>query len=286
MVAETNFVTLAIGVSSLVIMLGIAKINKKIKDRTKIPIPEQLIAVILFTSIVYFGNLNDPKGSAVLILGEVPQGLPVPHIPDTKHWVDLIHAAGTVTIIGFSLVIATGKTFAEKHGYEVDPNQELLALGVANALGGCVCCYPASSSLSRSALANAVGAKTAAFNFWAVMVIILVLLVLYPTLKTLPNATLAAIVVLAFKSIIGQVKQVPELWRLKKSDCFVWLSTFFGILLLGVTTGMIVGVSSSLLVMLKADSRPPHAVLGRLGETDVFRKRTPTTNPRPGCLVH
>jgi high affinity sulfate transporter 1 len=287
-IQQTNPVTLAIGVSSLALMLGIAKVNAKIKDRTKIPIPEQLIAVILFTSIVYFGQLDDPQGDhPVLILGEVPQGLPVPHVPDTRHWPELVHAAGVVTIIGFSLVIATGKTFAEKHGYEVDPNQELLALGMANFLGGMVCCYPASSSLSRSALANAVGAKTAAFNFWAVSVIILVLLVLYPTLRCLPNATLAAIVVLAFKSIIKQVNQVPALWHLKRTDCIVWLCTFFGILLLGVTSGMLVGVGSSLLVMLKADSRPPHAVLGRLGDTDVFRnlERYPSASEVPGVFI-
>ncbi len=285
---NTNPVTLVIGVASLALMLGIAKINTKIKDRTKIPIPEQLIAVILFTSIVAFGSLDDPQGAhPVLILGEVPGGLPVPRIPDTSHWPELVHASAVVTIIGFSLVIATGKTFAEKHGYEVDPNQELLALGAANFLGGLACCYPASSSLSRSALANAAGAKTAAFNFWAVCVIILVLLALYPTLRCLPNATLAAIVVLAFKSIIKQVNQVPALWKLKRTDCLVWLCTFFGILLLGVTSGMVVGVASSLLVMLKADSRPPHAVLGRLGDTDVFRnlERYPTAFEVPGVFI-
>lgn len=285
---HTNPVTLAISIASLALMLGIAKINTKIKDRTKIPIPEQLVAVILFTSIVYFGSLNDPAGGhPVLILGEVPEGLPVPRVPDTSHWRELVHGSAVVTIIGFSLVIATGKTFAEKHGYEVDANQELLALGAANFLGGLVCCYPASSSLSRSALANAAGAKTAAFNFWAVCVIILVLLVLAPTLRCLPNATLAAIVVLAFKSIIKQVNQVPELWKLKRTDCAVWLCTFLGILLLGVTSGMVVGVASSLLVMLKADSRPPHAVLGRLGDTDVFRNllRYPTAVEVPGVFV-
>ena len=119
-------------------MLSIANINAKIKDRTKIPIPEQLIAVILFTSIVYFGSLADPavQDHPVLILGEVPEGLPVPHIPDTKHWRELVHGSMVVTIIGFSLVIATGKTFAEKHNYEIDANQELLALGAANFLGG------------------------------------------------------------------------------------------------------------------------------------------------------
>ena len=88
--------------------------------------------------------------------------------PDTSHWPELLHGSAVVTIVGFSLVIATGKTFAEKHGYEVDPNQELLAVGTANILGGLVCCYPASSSLSRSALANAAGAQTPAFNFFAV----------------------------------------------------------------------------------------------------------------------
>ena len=190
---EVNLWTLTIGLCSLVLMLGLAKVNAKIKDKTKIPIPEQLVAVILATSLVYFAGLSEattgntwskvdstclsPAGQAVdatdqagcqdrnpvLILGDVPQGLPSIKVPDTRHWAELLHGAIVVTIIGFSLVIATGKTFAEKHGYEIDANQELLAIGAANVLGGCLQAYPASSSLSRSALANAVGSKTPAY---------------------------------------------------------------------------------------------------------------------------
>ena len=202
------------------------------------------MAVSIFTAIVAIGNLDDRAGlnwwcgavppryallpdaaavnmtnedvhrrleevvPCVDVLGPVPQSLPVPRIPNLSHWPELLHGSLVVAIVGFSLVVATGKvpsrltspscpifcrqplliqnrssqTFGEKNGYEIDPNQELLAVGLANIVGGCICSYPASSSLSRSALANEIGSRTPLYNVFACIVIIITLLLFSPLL--------------------------------------------------------------------------------------------------------
>ena len=91
-----------------------------------------------------------------------------------------------VAAVSIALCIATAKTFAQKNGYEVDCNQELLALGIANLVGGMFQCYPAASSLSRSALAQTVGAKTQLWNIFCCIVIVIVLVALVPLMRCLP----------------------------------------------------------------------------------------------------
>lgn len=113
---------------------------------------------------------------------------------------------------------------------------------------------------------------------------IIVLIFFAPLLRCLPNSTLAAVIFLAFQSILRKVTEVPKLWKLKKPDCVVWLSTFFCVLILGVQLGLVIGVGTSMVVMLRGSSRPSYAVLGRLQGTDVFRNisRYPTAIEEPG----
>lgn len=146
-------------------------------------------------------------------------------------------------------------------------------------------CYPAASSLSRSALAQTVGAKTQLWNLICCSVIVVVLLALVPLMRCLPNAALAAIIFIAFKSIVNQLSEVKRLWALSKPDCLVWLVTFTGTLALGVKAGIVGGILASLLLMLRSSLRPYHAVLGRLPHTEVYRdiRRYPV-RPQP-CAV-
>jgi MFS superfamily sulfate permease-like transporter len=276
---EAKLACVAIGVASLAAQIALARLNKKLKWR--IPIPEQLVVVVLGTAAVALLGLDVP------MLGEVPSGLPAPTLPSMARAPELLEGSLVVAVVSIALCIATAKTFAAKNGYDVDPNQELLALGLANLLGGCMQCYPAASSLSRSALANAVGARTQLWNVFCCGVITVVLVALLPLLRTLPNAALAAIILIAFKSILGQLSEVKRLWSLNPPDCLVWLATFFGCLLLGVKLGIAVGVAASVGCMLRFQLRPPFAVLGQLPLTEVYRDRDryPEALELPGLLL-
>ena len=198
-----------------------------------------------------------------------------------------MEGAIVVAVVSIALCIATAKTFADKNGYEIDTNQELLALGIANLVGGVFQCYPAASSLSRSALAQTVGAKTQLWNVFCCGIIVVVLLFLVSLLRTLPNAALAAIILIAFKSILGQLGEVKRLWALSKPDCFVWVATFVTCLLFGVKVGIACGVMASIGATLKNSLRPYHALLGRLPNTEVYRdvRRYPDAMQDPGIIA-
>jgi len=341
---ETNWTCVFIALSSLGIQFGIAKLNKKLK--LKVPIPEQLIVVIVSTWFVwafsldnacfprtdvdvdpaalecsaYFtnnaapppptGNVTDAAAAATTLsetaetdcpldrcywddssnvrtLGYVPSGLPSLYIPDVSSAGDTLEGSIVVAVVSIALCIATAKTFADKNGYEIDTNQELLALGVSNLVGGVFQCYPAASSLSRSALAQTVGAKTQLWNVFCCGIIVVVLLFLVDLLRTLPNAALAAIILIAFKSILKQLSEVKRLWALSKPDCFVWVTTFVTCLAFGVKVGIACGIIASIGATLKTSLRPYHALLGRLRDTDVYRdvRRYPDAVQDPGIIA-
>jgi MFS superfamily sulfate permease-like transporter len=155
----SNPICVAIGVSSLVIQVVINRLNKRLK--LKVPVPEQLIVVIVMTALVsVFGLDQDGEcfvGSSlvevatsqkecaalnatwkqdVTVFGEVEPGLPSFSPPDTSHAAEMVEGSLVVAAVSIALCIATAKTFAAKNGYEIDTNQELLALGVANLCGG------------------------------------------------------------------------------------------------------------------------------------------------------
>ena len=171
---QINYVAVAIAVSSLVIQLVIERMNKK--HKWKVPIPSQLVVVVLMTAVVAIGGLgvSETHTDGVTILGDVPSGLPSPYFPNLKYAKDLVQGALIVGVVSLSLCTATVKTFADKNNYEIVPEQELFALGLANLLGGMWRCYPPSSSLSRSALADSIGSKTPAWNLVSCSVIVLV----------------------------------------------------------------------------------------------------------------
>ena len=228
----------------------------------------------------------DPSDS-VSVLGVVPQGLPSLYIPNVSSAPDILEGAVVVAVVSIALCIATAKTFADKNGYEIDTNQELLALGVSNLVGGLFQSYPAASSLSRSALAQTVGAKTQLWNIFCCAIVAVVLLFLVPLLRCLPNAALAAIILIAFKSIIKQLSEVKRLWALSKPDCFVWIITFAACLAFGVKLGIACGVIASLGGTLTGAFRPYHALLGRLPKTEVYRdvQRYPDAIRDPGIVA-
>jgi len=155
--------------------------------------------------------------------------------------------------------------------YVIDANQELLALGICNFFGCFTQAYPVAGSLSRSALVASAGVKSSLHNVVSVSMLILVLLLFTPLLYYLPKPCLAAIVIVALKSLLLQVRESVRLFHLRKSDFLMWLFTFVATLLFGTQIGIAIGVLISLAMLLKQTSRPPVATLGRLGHTDLYR---------------
>ncbi|KAL3655879.1 Sulfate transporter 4.1, chloroplastic [Castilleja foliolosa] len=203
-----------------------------------------LTAVVLGTVFV---KVFQP--SSISLVGEIPQGLPKFSIPkEFGHVKSLIPT--TVLITGVAILESVGiaKALAAKNGYELDSNQELFGLGVANIAGSFFSVYPTTGSFSRSAVNHESGAKTGLSGI----------------------CVLAAIVISA---VIGLVDydEATFLWRVDKRDFLLWIITCTVTLFLGIEIGVLVGVGVSLAFVIHESANPHIAILGRLPGTTVYR---------------
>lgn len=260
-VGDTHWITLAIGVASIALLVGLKKWNKRF--------PGALAVVGLGTLATWGLGLNE---LGVAIVGDVPAGLPSPSMPSftIANLAELLPTALAISLVGFMESISVAKAFARKNRYEVDANQELVGLGVANIVGFFFGGYPVTGGFSRTAVNAQAGAKTGLASAITAVVIAIALLFLTPVFYFLPKAVLAAIVMSAVFGLID-VKELAHLWKVKRTDAGLLLLTFAITLFVGIEEGIGAGVVMSLVLFVRRSTRPHHAVLGQLPGTTVYR---------------
>lgn len=261
-IGETNFYTLIIGIIAVVVLRLIKKYKKTF--------PSQLVVVVLGILAVWAFNLQT---KAVKIIGEVPSGLPSFEAPNiTLESVQtLLPIAITIALIAFMETISVGKALqAKAKTYEIRPNQELIALGFANIVGSFFQSYNITGGFSRSAVNEQAGAKTGIATLISAGLIVLTLLFLTPLFYYLPNAVLAAIIIVAVLSLVN-IRMVKYLWLTHKSDFWMLVATFAGTLFLGMEYGVLVGIVLSLLVLLMKTARPHYAILGKIPNQPLYK---------------
>ena len=259
-----NHHTTIIGIISVVVIIIFRKINKKI--------PNALIVVIIGILIMkFFGkSFND-----VSIVKDIPSGLPVFGVPefDLDQIRELLPIALTLVMVGYLETISIGKSLeAKQDEYRIRPNQELIALGLANMFGSLFKAYPSTSSFSRSAINQESGAKTGMAALISVVMVVLTLLFLTPLFYHLPKTVLAAIIIVAVFGLIN-FKEATFLWKANRLDFWLMLSTFLATLLLGIEFGIIVGVGLSLVILIFRTSRPYITELGKVPDSNFYRNK-------------
>lgn len=274
---EINPATLAIGLGSIVLLILMKKYVKKI--------PGPLVVVVLSILAVYLFNLN---GLGVKIVGEVPAGLPSLSLPafQMDALIALVPIALTISFIGYMESIAMAKAIATKEKYKIDPDRELVGLGLANVGGSFFAGYPVTGGFSRSAVNYQAGARTPLASIITALLIILTLLFFTGLFYYLPNAVLAAIIMVAVYSLID-AKELKYLFKVNKVDGLTWLLTFLATLLIGIEQGIIAGAVFSLLVFIRRSAYPHVAELGYLPEEKVYRNtsRYPDAETDPEILI-
>jgi MFS superfamily sulfate permease-like transporter len=182
--------------------------------------------------------------------------------------------------------VSAARTFALKHNYDIDARQELLGLGAASLLAGFFQGYPVAGGLSQSAVNERAGARTPLAVVVASVAIGCVLLFLTGLFRTLPDAVLAAVVLVAVKGLID-LRELRHLWRVSRLDFFAAAVALCGVLLMGVLDGVMVAVLASLAMLLWRVAHPHVAFLGRIPGTDRFSDlaRHPENEPIPGVLA-
>ncbi len=273
-----NLPTLAIGLTGILVIILLKRFRKSI--------PGPLVAVLLGIGVVYWLKLHQ---IGVKIVQEVPQGLPGFSLPniDTEAVSSLLPIAVTIALVGFMESIAVAKAIQSKHkDYQVDANQELIALGMANLVGSLFKSFPTVGGFSRTAVNDQAGAKTGLASIISAVLIILTLLFLTPLFYYLPQAILASVIMVAVFGLID-FKEAAHLWSTDRTDFFMLLTTFLTTLGLGIEQGIMVGVVLSLAMVIYRSAYPHIASLGKMPYTNYYRnvERFPQAEQRPDILV-
>jgi high affinity sulfate transporter 1 len=275
---DTHGATLAIGLGALVVLFA--------GERWFPKVPGGLVVLVLGIAV---SAIFDLSAHGVDIVGTLPSGLPsvaIPHPPAADIAPLMAGAAGMLLVI-FSESLGAAQNFAAKHGYEIDPDQELIALGVVNASSGFVGGLAAGGSLSQSAVNEGAGARTELSPLVATVLALVTVLFLTPVFKDLPEAVLAALIIHAV-SHLWKVQEFREYRREMPREFWVGIGTGVGVITLDVLPGLAIGVVAMVLLVVYTASMAHVSVLGHApGVPDAWGNvdRHPTYEQSPGMLV-
>ncbi len=248
-------------------------------------VPGVLIAVVLATLAVILLHL----GERISVIGDVPRGIALPSLPKV-HIADLgpmLVASVGIALISFADTSVLSRTFAGRHGYRVDPNRELVGLGVANLAAGFFGGFPISSSSSRTPVAESAGSRTQITGVVGALSIALLLVAAPGVLRDLPTTALAAVVMAAALRLFD-IRALRLFYRVRRSDFLVSVVAFLAVALLGVIPGIGVAVAVSLLDFIRRAWRPHDAILGRAAGVKGYHDitRYPEAKQVPGLLLY
>jgi sulfate permease, SulP family len=277
---DASLVTVVVGVAALMVVFGLRVIAPRIPG-----------ALVLVVGGLVASWLFDLGTHGVALVGDVPRGLPVPQVPDLHllgdHAGTIAAAAVALVLIGFSQTAGDARTFAARHHYRIDINQESAAQGIANAGAGLFQGMPVSTSLSASSLNDHAGARTGLASLTSGVTVLLTLVVLAPVFSKLPKPVLAALIIEAVVMGMMDVPEMRRLARVQRFDFWIAIAAITATLLVGVLAGVIIGVGLSLIWLISVATRPHMPLLGREPGTQAFREldEHPGDEQFPGIVV-
>lgn len=281
-ISTFNPYTTALGLSMLLLLKFLPPQLKKVvlalSQRTLLAdIISKATPLFAMLFSILISLLLDFEQQGVALVGTIPQGFPhiaLPHL-DSLNWSDdtwqkLLTSAALISLIGFVSSLSAAQAFAAKQRQRIAPNQEAIALGVANLSAGVSGAFPVAASLSRSAVSFQAGAKTPATSLFTAISIALSCLFLTPYLYHLPLATLTAMIIVAVLSLFDGAG-IKRTWHYSRQDFTALFVTMTLTLLQGVEWGLVSGILVSIVLYLYRSSQPHTAVLGQIPNTEHFR---------------
>ncbi|EGV16182.1 SulP family inorganic anion transporter [Thiocapsa marina] len=273
---ETSLVTLAVGVAMLVILGGMERFLPRA--------PAPLVAVGLGIAA---SGLFALQAHGVETVGHIPSGLPAFVAPDFDLIAQLWPGALGIALMSFTESIAAARAFAGPGEPRPAPNRELLATGLGNVAGGLFGAMPAGGGTSQTAVNRRAGARTRVAGLVTAIAALATLIFLAPLMGLMPQATMAAVVIVYSIGLI-QPAEFRDILRIRSME-FVWaLVAFAGVVVLGTLKGILVAVIVSLVALAYQAAHPRLYVLGRKPGTDVFRPESathPDDETFPGLLM-
>ncbi|XP_068121647.1 solute carrier family 26 member 9 isoform X1 [Hyperolius riggenbachi] len=266
---QTNVASLIFALVSIALLIIVKELNLRYMHKIRFPIPMEIIIVIIATAIS--GSFNLPEKYHMDIVGQIPLGFPAPTLPTVSQWSDMIGTAFSLAIVGYVINLAMGRTLGAKHGYDVDPNQEMLALGCSNFFGSFFYIHVICCALSVTLAVDGAGGKSQMSSFFVMMVVMVTMLALGRYLLPLPKAVLGALIAVNLKNSLKQLADPFYLWKKNKLDCCVWIVSFLSTFILGLPYGVAVGVGFSVLVVIFSTQFRNGSALGQIASSDIYK---------------
>jgi high affinity sulfate transporter 1 len=274
---NTNIAALAIGASALVLILLL-----KGKPR----VPGILIAVVAATVAV--ATLDLATRAGVSVLGPLPRGLPSLTFPfvRTEDWVSILTGGIAVALVSFADTSVLSRTYAARLRMQVEPNQEIVGLGIANLASAFFQGFPISSSSSRTPVAEAAGAKTQLTGVVGALAIALLLVFAPEILQDLPHPALAAVVIAAAIGLF-EVSDLRRIYRIQRWEFWLSMTCFTGVAVFGAIPGITIAIVIAVIEFLWDGWRPHSAVLGRVERVKGYHDitRYPEARQIPGLVL-
>jgi len=292
-ISHTHTLTFAVGVTATLFLFWVRKglkpllINSGLQARAAdMTAKAGPVAAIALTTVLAWQL--DWQGQGMKLVGTVPQGLPPLTAPlwDLALWQELLVPALLISVVGFVESVSVGQTLAAKRRQRIEPDQELVALGAANLSSAFTGGFPVTGGFARSVVNFDAGAMTPAAGVYTAVGITLASLLLTPALYYLPQATLAATIIVAVLSLVD-LSIFKQTWVFSKPDFVAVSATLLATLLVGVEQGLVTGVAVSLALFLWRASRPHIATVGLVSGTEHFRnvqRHDVQVSPRLLCL--
>ncbi|KAH1226737.1 Early nodulin-70 [Glycine max] len=284
---------LIIGFSFLCFILFTRFLGKRNKKLMWLSHVAPLLSVIVSSVVAYKINFNElqVKDYKVEVLGPIKGGSSNPSSLhqltfDSQVVGHLIRIGLTIAIISLTGSIAVGRSFASLKGHSIDPNREVVSLGIMNIVGSLTSCYIASGSLSRTAVNYNAGSETMVSNIVMALTVLMSLKFLTGLLYFTPKAILAAIILSAVPGLID-LNKAREIWNVDKMDFLACTGAFLGVLFASAEIGLAIGITISFAKIIITSIQPATAVIGRLPGTDAFGdvEQYPMAVNIPGVLI-
>ena len=251
---QIHLPTLAVGLTTLAVIMA----SKRLWPRA----PAPLLATVAAVALVYGLGLKD---RGVAVVGELPAGLPGLNWPkfDAENLKLLLGGAVGVALVSFSSGMVTARSFAARNRYDIDVDQEFIALGACQIASGLSQGFAVTGADSRTAVNDAMGGKSQMVGLIAAATMAAVLFFLTEPIRYLPVAALGAVLIVAAIGLFD-IGALRKMWRVNRAECFLSLFTMVGVIWLDLLQGILLAVGSALLLLITRVSRPPDTLLGRV----------------------
>ncbi|KAM4748785.1 sulfate transporter-like [Rhinophrynus dorsalis] len=268
----TNICDLLTSIVAITVLVPVKEINDRFKSKMKIPVPVELIVIIVATLVSHYFDFNKKYKSA--ICGTIPTGFKVPRAPDWSLIPSIAADAVPIAIIGFAMTVTLAELFAKKHGYTISTNQEMIALGLCNLIPAFFYSFSNCAALAKSLLKESTGANTQVSGIVSAIVVLLVLVAIAPLFYSLQTSILVVITIISLRGALKKFADTPKMWRVSKIDTVVWWVSMLATSLISSELGLLVAVCFSILCVIFRTQRPRATLLGKVSGTEIYEDQS------------